>query len=588
VLVLVGATAAGLGDALATPASTDRKRMPGVEMHANLVNAVLEGIGIREVPPGIQLAATVLLVFLAVSLLAWVPRYEALYITGAVLLVLATAAALLLWYRLWWPPSAAITAVLLSFPLWSWLQRKADVQALLRLQHRMEHHARHYPVTGLPNHELLREYMSKSLQEGSGRLGLLCIHFERRGVAGQGLGLSGSEWLSRAVADILRNALREADMVVYLNNDEFAVVIEQPPSPVVLQATGGRLHEAFAEALSNGGAEVYLTPRIGASLYPEDGADARTLIDNAFTAMFKARESEEKDLCWFTPDLREEMRSRSELENLLQHAVRRGELELHYQPQVRATDGELIGVEALARWNNPKLGRVGPDVFIPVAERTGRILQIGDWVLECACRQVRAWDRLGLGSLRLSVNLSPVQFVQDDLVERIMKILRKTDFPADQLDLEITEGALLRDLEAAVATLAELKRNGIRIAIDDFGTGYSSLSYLKRFPLDRLKIDRSFIVEIGRDSDSGEITQAIIDMAHRLRLEVIAEGVEHYRQARFLESCACDEIQGYLYGKPVPAVELENLLVRRLGLQRTAQADNVGPARSRWTKIDTQ
>ncbi len=211
------------------------------------------------------------------------------------------------------------------------------------------------------------------------------------------------------------------------------------------------------------------------------------------------------------------------------------------------------------RWNNPQLGQVGPDVFIPVAEHTGSILPIGTWVLEQACRQARVWEEQGFGSIRMAVNLSPVQFAQDNLVDIVTGVLEKTGLQAQHLELEVTEGALMQDLDATVKALSMLKQYGIKIAIDDFGTGYSSLSYLKRFPLDRIKIDQSFIVEIDRKSDTSKITQTIIAMAHRLKLQVIAEGVEHEHQAEFLRFHSCDEIQGFLYGKPVPAAEFEQL-----------------------------
>ncbi len=570
-VILVGATAAGLGDALATPATQSRDRMPGVEMNANIANAVLEGKVVRELPGHAQVIINALVVFISVLILSWPVRHGLLMVMGVTTAVLLSSTALLMEFNLWFPPAVSMIVLLLSFPLWSWLQHNAETHALQRLRNRFEHNMRHHPITGLPNQVVLRENLQNAIMAGelSNRLSVMVIYLERRGTTDDRHGISGGERLLKSMADKLCSGLRETDMVAHISGDEFAVLIKDLPNIQVLDNTGRRLYETFQFPLKGNNAEVFLSPRIGVSLYPADGSDAETLIDNAFTAMYKARNEASRDLCYFTADMRNELRSRSKLENLLQHALQRGELEIHYQPQVLTEHGQLIGVEALLRWNSPALGQVRPDVFIPVAEHTGCILPIGSWVLEQACRQARIWEERGLGSMRMAVNLSPMQFAQDNLVEIVTGVLEKTGLSAHRLELEVTEGALMQDLDAAIKALSTLKRYGVKIAIDDFGTGYSSLSYLKRFPLDRIKIDRSFIVEVGLKADTSEITQTIISMAHRLKLEVIAEGVENDLQAEFLRTHACDEIQGYLYGRPVSASELERLL-------RTKNPDNTG------------
>jgi diguanylate cyclase (GGDEF)-like protein len=571
-IVLVGATAAGLGDALATPASRTRERMPGVEMNANITRTILEGRAIRELSRNTLYVFTVLVVFFTVLVLSWPVRRGLLVVLSAALAVFFSSYLLLIEWRLWLPPATAVAALLASYPLWSLLQHNAESRDLQRLRKRIEHHTKHHPITGLPNQEALQEYLQGVIQSGAGqsdRLGLLVIQLEQCGAQGGDLGLSGSQHLLKAMADKLRNGLREADFVAHLSDDEFAIVMDDLPDIRALDRASERIHGVFQYALDSGGHAFYFSPRIGVSLYPADSEDAASLIDNALTAMHKARDDHSESPCFFTLEIRNELRSRSLLEEQLRHALQRGELQLYYQPQVVTQQGSVIGAEALLRWRNPLLGKVPPEVFIPIAERMGLILPIGEWVLEQACRQARDWEEKGLGAIRMAVNLSPLQFAQDNLLEAVLGILQRTGLAPSRLELEVTEGALMQDFEAAIKVLGALKQYGVTIAIDDFGTGYSSLSYLKRFPLDRLKIDRSFITEIGQSGETGAITQSIIAMAHRLNLQVIAEGVENECQVAFLQLHACDEIQGFLYGRPLLPSEFEQHVLHLERLRET-------------------
>ena len=305
-----------------------------------------------------------------------------------------------------------------------------------------------------------------------------------------------------------------------------------------------------------------VTSSIGISMYPEDGLDYETLLKNADAAMYSAKKSGSHKFMFFSQNMNSLFEKQLQLENALRNALKKQEFELHYQPQVDIESGRIIGMEALLRWNSAEFGRVSPGNFIPLAEEVGLIIDIGEWVLREACRQNAEWQSQGLPAVVVAVNLSALQFRQQNLVETVLSALQDSALAQNYLELELTEGIVMRDVENTIECLHNLKQLGIKLSIDDFGTGYSSLSYLKRFPIDKLKIDQSFIRDIACDTGDEKIVRAIIGLAQAMNLTVIAEGVETQEQLSFLRSHQCDEMQGYWYSKPLPAADMAKLLKR--------------------------
>jgi EAL domain-containing protein (putative c-di-GMP-specific phosphodiesterase class I) len=312
---------------------------------------------------------------------------------------------------------------------------------------------------------------------------------------------------------------------------------------------------------------------MGASLFPQDGDDAETLMKKADLAMYRAKDMGRNTFQFYQPEMNVSAGARLNLERRLRRALRDNEFLLHYQPQVDIETGQVVGMEALVRWHDPEVGLIPPSQFIPVAEESGLIGPLSEWVLREACRQNKAWQDEGLPPARVSVNLSARQFQQRDIAKLVMQVLEETGLDPQYLELELTESTIMRNAEEAVSMLNELHALGIGLAIDDFGTGYSSLSYLKRFPVDRLKIDRSFVSDIGESSDDETITSAIIALAHSLNLQVIAEGVETSTQLDFLKERACDEMQGYFFAKPLPHDLIPGMLQRGAESAAMAAAD---------------
>jgi len=562
--VLVGATATGLGDAISTPASRSHERMPGVELNGHILSGLLRGDSIQEVTRTTGMALTALLVLVTVIAVVLVPlRFGVLVMLAGMAGGLLLSALLLIGWQLWFPPAAALAMLVLALPLWSAWWLAVESRRSQRLLRRLEHQARHHVATGLPNQGMLEDRLRHLVEPGGappGVAGLMILHIDWPGSASAMLGRPMGDAVLSAIAERLREVVRGDDFVAHLSGDDFAVLTEGMADAAAVCDTGHALLQALQKPLAYGGEELFLAPRMGISLWPADGRDAVTLLRNAYTAMFKARLDGAGLMCVYSADIGQAAQVRSQLEQALIHALERGEFELYYQPQVAAETGKVVGVEALLRWHNPQLGWVGPDAFIPVAEHAGLINAIGDWVLETACRQLQAWHQAGLGPLRLAVNLSPLQFAAPGLVAGILQVVESVGIAPALLELEITESTVMRDLDAAVRAMRAIKAQGLALAIDDFGTGYSSLSSLRHFPLDRIKIDQSFVREIGDSTDATEIVLAIIAMAKRLRLSVIAEGVETADQAEFLHQHGCDELQGYFYSRPLPADELAALL----------------------------
>ncbi|MEK7851287.1 MAG: bifunctional diguanylate cyclase/phosphodiesterase, partial [Deltaproteobacteria bacterium] len=341
---------------------------------------------------------------------------------------------------------------------------------------------------------------------------------------------------------------------------EFIVLLSGIDGAGETARVGRKITDSLKEPFALEGHTMSITTSIGISLYPDDGTDYDTLIKNADTAMYRAKEAGRDTYQFFTQEMNDRVLERLSMENSLRQAIKMEEFILHYQPQVDIGTGSITGIEALIRWQHPEKGLVPPGRFIHIAEDSGLIVPIGEWVLRTACRQNREWQKAGLPAVPMAVNLSPVQFRQENLLDVVKRAVRDAGIDPQYIELEVTERAVMHNVDEAVTLMQEMKDMGLKLTVDDFGTGYSSLSYLKRFPIDKLKIDQSFVRDITTDPDDAAITLAIISMAHSLGLKVIAEGVETVEQLAFLKEHGCDEIQGYYFSKPVPADEFAGLL----------------------------
>jgi EAL domain-containing protein (putative c-di-GMP-specific phosphodiesterase class I) len=354
--------------------------------------------------------------------------------------------------------------------------------------------------------------------------------------------------------------VRESDTVARLSGDEFVAILSQYPDESLSPAVAERVMKALAQPVTLEGKEFFVTCSIGIAVYDADGSPAQNLIEHADIAMYSAKKQGRNCFQFYQPAMNDEAQERIRIEGALRNALERDEFVLHYQPQVDLGTGRIIGVEALLRWQHPELGMVAPARFIALAEETGLIVPIGAWVMRTACVQAKAWHDAGQTGLRMAVNLSARQFSQPGLVASIASVLADTGLPAACLELELTESLFMHDVTHAVTLLHELKALGVALSIDDFGTGYSSLSYLRNFPIDVLKIDRSFVNDIATDADDAAIVVSIIALAHNLQLRVIAEGVESEQQLDFLRRHHCDEIQGYFFSRPLDALAIGQML----------------------------
>ncbi len=388
-------------------------------------------------------------------------------------------------------------------------------------------------------------------------LSLLFIDLDHFKHVNDSLGHQVGDQLLVEVARRIRSLVREQDTVARLGGDEFVAVLPETGAEGAAHAATVLL-KTLGQPYDLGTQELTVTPSIGIALYPNDGSDFETLYRCADTAMYRAKQEGRNRHAFFTQEMQALAMRRLQLENALRRAIERGEMCLHYQPQISLCNGSLIGVEALLRWNHPTLGAISPAEFIPVAEHTGQIVTIGEWVLRQACVQLQQWRQAGLPSMVVAVNLSAAQFRQPDLVQRVAQALADSGLPAEWLELELTESTAMHDPQAAIATVDALRALGVHLSLDDFGTGYSSLNHLKRFQIGKLKIDQSFVRGLPDDAEDAGIVETIIQMARSLRLKTVAEGVETEAQRAFLQQRGCDQMQGYLLARPLPAKDFES------------------------------
>ena len=441
-----------------------------------------------------------------------------------------------------------------------------DITATKRYQAELEFQANRDTLTGLANRNLLHDRLrqASAYAERYGHpVWVLFLNLDRFKFVNDTLGHRAGDQLLNIVAQRLRESVRESDTIARLSADEFVLILPEGADDKVSPAAIQRIMASIAQPIVIEGYEFVMGCCIGIAVCPTDGDDADTLIKHAGIAMYRAKENGRNTFQFYTSSMNERAMERLRLEGDLRNALDRDEFMLHYQPQVDLAAGSILGVEALIRWQHPVLGAVSPARFIGLAEELGLIVPIGNWVLRTACRQSVDWLRAGLGEIRVAVNLSPRQFYQQDLVTTIEGVLEETGIAPHLLELELTESMMMNDVEHAVGILHKLKALGVHLSIDDFGTGYSSLSYLRRFPIDLLKIDQSFVRDITVDPNDAAIVLSIISLAHSLRLTVIAEGVETEAQLSYLQRHGCDFMQGYFFSRPVPSGECEALLRNR-------------------------
>jgi len=425
--------------------------------------------------------------------------------------------------------------------------------------------ATHDALTGLPNRTLLYDRMQQAVlhSERYGKLTAIAfLDLDQFKFINDSLGHQVGDELLKITAQRLTSCLRESDTVARQGGDEFVLLLTDQPNEEAITHTMQRVLHEVSQPWKANDLEFQITCSIGLTLCPDDGRDAETLLKNADSAMYKAKELGRNNFQYFSAEMNSSVTDRLELLNRLRQAITNEDFVLHYQPKVNLASHQIIGAEALVRWNSAHSGMVSPASFIPLAEETGLIIPLGEWVLRTACRQNRAWQDAGYPPIPISVNLSPRQLARGDIVEVVERILRETGLAAQYLELEITESVMTTDVEKSFALLTQLRALGVKISLDDFGTGYSSLSYLKRFPVDTLKIDQSFVRDIATDQDSAAIVKAIISLGRNLNLTVLAEGIETEDQFQFLLANGCDEGQGYLMSKPVPNKNFVDLLTQ--------------------------
>jgi len=438
-----------------------------------------------------------------------------------------------------------------------------DITEHKQVEEKLRHQAYHDQLTGLPNRLMYSEYLGLALLQAERRnqmCSVMMLDIDHFKSVNDTYGHEFGDKLLIIVAARLRESLRKEDTLARIGGDEFTVLVSLIDEINKVAHVAEKILAAFTLPVSIDGTDIFITASIGMALYPNDGRDSETLLKNADAAMYRAKEQGRNNYHFYTADMNAQAQQRMSLENDLRWAIERGELAMYYQPKVGVKSGCIVGAEALIRWKHPTRGFVSPADFIPLSEENGLILPIGEWLLREVCGQISRWHDEGLVVPRIAVNLSGRQFQRQNLPDLLTRVIAETGIEADDLELELTEGTIMSNAEANIEMLVMLKRMGLSVAIDDFGTGYSSLSYLKRFPVDVLKVDYSFVRDITNDENSAELVRGIIDMAHGLKLKTVAEGVETQEQLEFLRKHGCDIIQGFLFSKAIPAEGFAALL----------------------------
>ena len=440
----------------------------------------------------------------------------------------------------------------------------SDITERKLAEERAEYLSYHDALTGLPNQLLLKDRLQQAVAFSNStgtKLALMIIDLDRFKTINDFLGHNAGDRLLVDVAERLAKTVRSTDTVSRQGGDEFHLLLTNLAEPDAIVTYLGELMQSVQKPFKIDGQELTISVSVGIAIYPEDGADFESLLKKADMAMYRAKDAGRNTYRFFNQEMNEDAVEQITMHAGLWRALEADQFVLHYQPQIAISSGKLIGAEALIRWNHPDLGLVSPGRFVPVAEETGLIVQICDWVLREACREATKWRNAGVSGLVVAVNLSAVQFKRGDLEQSVTRALAETGLEPHLLELELTESILIRDSENVLSTVKRLKQMGVKLSIDDFGTGYSSLSYLKRFEVDKLKIDQTFVRDLADNSEDAAIVRAIIQMARSLGLKTIAEGVENKQVFDLLRAFCCDEVQGYYCGRPVPAGEFMRALV---------------------------
>lgn len=441
----------------------------------------------------------------------------------------------------------------------------SDITRIKQTEKHLEHLAHYDPLTGLANRILFRARLDQAILKAdrtSERVAVMMLDLDDFKKVNDTLGHPMGDALLSVMAKRIADSVRKIDTVARLGGDEFGLVLESFAEIRSLDFISAKILRRVSEPYSLAGQKVFVSASIGISLYPDDGRDVDILLRNADTAMYHTKKHGKNRVSYFSSEMNRRARVRMTMETRLREAIDNAEFELHYQPQINLLTSQLVGCEALVRWRHQEKGLIAPNQFITIAEETGLISPIGNWVLETACEQIKVWQAQGFPEFPVSVNLSGVQIKSERILENIIKVVRTAAIDPRFLELEMTETVLMHDRDRAVELLKQLKKHGLALSIDDFGTGYSSMAYLKQFPVDKLKIDRSFIGDLATDKGDRAIVNAIIAMAKSLNLKVIAEGVETKAQADLLRSYGCNEVQGFYFGRPMPLKEFD-LFVRR-------------------------
>ena len=452
-------------------------------------------------------------------------------------------------------------------------ERKLAEAEKNRAEARIHHMAHHDTLTGLPNRVLFNDRLEQAVirtRAAGEMVSVLCLDLDHFKEVNDTLGHARGDQLLTQVASRIKSCISETDTFSRIGGDEFAILQSDITEPGDAATLAQNIVDASSEPYCLDDHEIFVGTSIGIAVCGQSDCDIEPddLLRNADLALCNTKAEARGTYIFYKEEIDNQLKARKVLESDIRRALKQGQFEVHYQPQVNAIDNSIAGAEALLRWNHPTRGPISPAEFIPLAEETGLIFAISDFVLRSACRDAAAWARI-----KLAVNLSPVQFRRPGVAELVSNVLRETGFPPERLELEITEGALLLDTDATIAALTELKSLGVSIAMDDFGTGYSSLGYLRRFPFDKLKIDRNFIKDLGQSTEANAIVQAVISLAKSLGMRANAEGVETFLQADILRIEGCDELQGFFFGKPMPATEFEALLQSGLSLRPAISAD---------------
>ena len=464
-----------------------------------------------------------------------------------------------------------------------------DITERVEAESRLQHMAHFDALTGLLNRTLFHETLTKTLVQASAMgqtVAVLFMDLDHFKNVNDTYGHAAGDELLIQVSDRLIGCVHVRDTVGRLGGDEFALILMMPQGQHGAAAVATKIQSALLEPFCLGGHEVTITASMGITMYPDDATDTETLLMYADTAMFQAKQGGRDTFQFFTSAMNTEVWRRLELETALRQAVKNEEFVLHYQPKVQLAGGHVVGLEALLRWDRPGYALVPPSEFIYALEDSGLIVEVGRWVIAAACEQIRAWIRRGIDPVQVSVNVSPRQFIKGDLQGDVLLALDTYEVPAHLLELELTETSLMTNTDRTITALQNLKALGVQITIDDFGTGYSSLAYLCRFPIDKLKIDASFIRQITHNPDDAAIALTIIRMGHSLNLAVIAEGVETGSQLAFLRRHQCDQIQGYYFSPPLPVAGLEQLLLSHASLSEAPDRQTAVPGRDLNSVLD--